>query len=123
VRRLAVTAFAMGVRARQIEEKNCSASSLGDDGPDHSTPWEKRLAPFDRLEFAVSDAAKGIASAVARLAEARRTDPEAPTLVHGLDVFHTTIEARRVLAQHWRRGDRPRRLEPGGRGVRAGPAS
>ena len=67
--------------------------------------WEKQLAPFDRLEFAISDAAKGIAKAVSDLAQARREDPEAPALEHGLDVFHTTMEARRVLAQHWRRAE------------------
>jgi hypothetical protein len=64
--------------------------------------WEKQLAPFDRLEFAISDAAGGIAKAVSQLAQARREDPQAPTLEHGLDVFHTTREAKRVLAQHWR---------------------
>lgn len=67
--------------------------------------WEKRLAPFDRLEFAISDAAKGIAKAVARVAEARRDDPEAPTLEHGLDVFHSTMEAKRILTRHWRRAE------------------
>jgi hypothetical protein len=65
--------------------------------------WEGQLAPFDRLEFAISDAARGIAKAVSDLARARRDDPEAPTLEHGLDVFHTTREARRVLARDWRR--------------------
>lgn len=65
--------------------------------------WEKQLAPFDRLEFAISDAAKGIAKAVSDLARARRQNPNAPALEHGLDVFHTTMEARRVLTQHWRR--------------------
>jgi hypothetical protein len=67
--------------------------------------WAKQLAPFDRLEFAVSDAAKGITSAVTRVAQARRDDPSAPTLEHGLDVFHTAMEAHRVLAQHWRRAE------------------
>ncbi len=66
---------------------------------------EKHLVPFDRLEFALSDAAKGIAKAVTQIAQARRDDPKAPTLEHGLDVFHTTMEARRVLAQHWRRAE------------------
>jgi hypothetical protein len=67
--------------------------------------WEKLLTPFDRLEFAVSDAAKGIAKAVMRVAEARRDDPSAPSLEHGLDVFHTAMEANRVLAQQWRRAE------------------
>jgi hypothetical protein len=61
------------------------------------------LPPFSRLEFAVSDAAQGIAAAVARRAAARRDDPAAPPLEHGLDVFHTAMEANRVLARHGRR--------------------
>jgi hypothetical protein len=61
--------------------------------------------PFIHLEFAVSDAAKGIAAAVARRAAARRDDPAAPPLEHGLDVFHTAMEAHRVLARHWRRAE------------------
>jgi hypothetical protein len=64
--------------------------------------WAKQLAPFDRLEFVISDAAGGISKAVSQLARARREAARAPTLGHGLDVFHTTMEARRVLAQHWR---------------------
>jgi hypothetical protein len=67
--------------------------------------WEKQLVPFDRLEFAVSDAAKGIGSALTQIARARRDDPGAPTLEQGLDVFHTAREAHRVLAQHWRRAE------------------
>jgi hypothetical protein len=67
--------------------------------------WAKQLAPFDALEFAVSDAAKGIAKAVAEVAAARRDASETLALEHGLDVFHTTMEARRVLARHWRRAE------------------
>jgi hypothetical protein len=67
--------------------------------------WAGRLTPFHRLEFAVSDAAKGIAKAVASIAEGRRDDPQAPPLEHGLDVFHTAMEAERVLAGHWRRAE------------------
>ena len=70
--------------------------------------WEGHLAPFDRLEFAVSDAAKGIAKAVARVARSRRDDPSAPALEHGLDVFHTAMEAHRVLARYWRRAEAAR---------------
>jgi hypothetical protein len=57
------------------------------------------------LEFAVSDAAKGIAKAVARRAAERRDDPAAPPLEHGPDVFHTAMEAHRVLARQWRRAE------------------
>src|SRR5439155_1689584 len=39
--------------------------------------WEEHLTPFDRVEFAVSDAATGIASAVQRVAQARGDDPTA----------------------------------------------
>ena len=67
--------------------------------------WEKHLAPFHRLEFVVSDAAKGIAKGVAQVAQARRDKPSAPPLEQGLDVFHTTMEAKRVLARHWRRAE------------------
>jgi len=66
--------------------------------------WRQQLLPFEHLEFVVSDAAKGIAAAVGQLADQRReTDPSAPPLGHGLDLFHTTQEAERVLAQEWRR--------------------
>lgn len=67
--------------------------------------WAKQLEPFEHLEFAISDAAKGIAAAVGEIAKARRDDPSAPALEHGLDVFHTTMEAERILAQHWRRAE------------------
>ena len=46
-----------------------------------------------------------IARAVTRIAQARRDDPQAPPLEHGLDVFHTTMEAHRVLARHWRHAE------------------
>jgi hypothetical protein len=70
--------------------------------------WIKELAPFSCLEFAVSDAAKGIAAAVEQVAVGRSegtdTEPEV-RLEHGLDVFHTAREAPHVLAQHWRRAE------------------
>ena len=67
--------------------------------------WEGLLEPFPALEFAVSDAAKGIAKAVAEVAQSRRADPSADALEHGLDVFHTTMKANRVLAWQWRRAE------------------
>ena len=67
--------------------------------------WKKQLEPFTQLEFAVSDAAKGIESAVAQVAAGRRADPAAAALDQGLDVFHTTYEAKRVLTLHWRRAE------------------
>jgi hypothetical protein len=65
--------------------------------------WRQQLLPFEHLEFVVSDAAKGIAAAVESVAAQRReADPSAPPLECGLDLFHTTQEAERVLAQEWR---------------------
>jgi hypothetical protein len=66
--------------------------------------WRQQLAPFEKLEFAISDAASGIAAAIEQTAQLRcEPDPLAPALGHGLDLFHTTQEAQRVLAQAWRR--------------------
>jgi hypothetical protein len=66
--------------------------------------WQQQLAPFKNLGFTISDAAKGIASAVQQIAQLRRqSDPLAFDVVHGLDLFHTTHEAQRVLGQAWRR--------------------
>jgi hypothetical protein len=70
--------------------------------------WKKELDPFSCLEFAASDAAKGIAAAVEQVATGRHGEADAapkPTLEHGLDVFHTAREAHRVLARHWRHAE------------------
>lgn len=66
--------------------------------------WKRNLTPFQALEFAVSDGAKGIATAVRELAASRL--PGEPALVQGLDVFHTLREARRILATMWRRAEK-----------------
>ncbi|WP_206108292.1 hypothetical protein, partial [Paludisphaera soli] len=84
-----------------VEPASLTALFCGDEPDRKAATWARRLGPFDRLEFVVSDAASGIASAVARLAEARRGDPDARPLEHGLDLFLTTMEARRVLARRW----------------------
>ena len=67
--------------------------------------WKGQLVPFSALEFAVSDGAKGIAKAVEALARSRHDGPPSRALEHGLDVFHTAMEANRVLAWHWRRAE------------------
>ena len=54
------------------------------------------------LEFAVSDAAKGIASGLDRLARQRRDADDPTPLTHGLDLFHTTHAAQSVLNRAWR---------------------
>jgi len=68
-----------------------------------ATTWKGRLAPFRRLEFIVSDGAKGIAAAVRELAASFAC--EGRRLVHGLDVFHTLRDAGRILAAVWRRAE------------------
>jgi len=67
--------------------------------------WQAQLEPWDGLEFLVADAAKGIAKAVKLVAQARRDDPARRPLEQGLDLFHTTSEAQRLLAQEWRRAE------------------
>jgi hypothetical protein len=67
--------------------------------------WQAVLTPFANVEFVVSDAAKGIAAGVQAVASARSESASAVPLEHGLDVFHTNQEARRVLAGPWRRAE------------------
>jgi hypothetical protein len=87
-----------------IEPASMTAVFCHDAADRKAETWRQRLRPFGHREFVVSDAAKGIAAAVEQVAEQRREkDPSAPPLGHGLDLFHTTQEAERVLAQEWRR--------------------
>ena len=62
--------------------------------------WHKALHPWTALEFVVADAGKGLQHGIALLQRGRRgagqTVPE-----NGLDIFHTTQEAQRVLRQQW----------------------
>lgn len=67
--------------------------------------WQEVMQTFPKLEFVVSDAARGIAKGVQNVAEARKKLPESVPLEQGLDVFHTNQEARRVLAGPWRRAE------------------
>jgi hypothetical protein len=64
---------------------------------------EEPIKPFDRLEFAIADAAGGIAKAVASRSTAR--DVSEPPLEHGLDRFPTTMEAHRVPGRLGRRAE------------------
>jgi len=66
-----------------------------------ATSWQERLARFTALEFAVSDAAKGIASGLDPVAQHRGSTANTPPLAQGLDLFHTVREARAVLARAW----------------------
>lgn len=88
-----------------IEPASLAAAFCRNAADRAAATWKAQLEPFAALEFAVSDAAKGIAKAVAEVAEARRERGATPALEHGLDVFHTTREANRILAQHRRRAE------------------
>jgi hypothetical protein len=67
--------------------------------------WQEQLVPFTSLEFAVSDAAKGIGSGLDRLAKRRHAAGDATGLAQGLDLFHTARDARAVLARAWFRAE------------------
>jgi hypothetical protein len=74
--------------------------------PDRSAEtWDQQRVRFPHLEFVLADAAQGMASAVARRVAARRDNPPTLGLEQGLDVFHTAMEANRVLARHWRQAE------------------
>jgi hypothetical protein len=79
---------------------------LGQRAADRSgSTWLKALRPWTALEFLVADAGTGLQSGIAQVQQERRvaaqTVPE-----NGLDVFHTTQEAQRVLRTHWQRVER-----------------
>jgi hypothetical protein len=76
---------------------------LGQRAPDRSGgTWLKALRPWTVLEFLVADAGKGLQGGIAQLRQERRAaDQTVPE--NGLDVFHTTQEAQRVLRQQWQR--------------------
>jgi hypothetical protein len=67
--------------------------------------WHERLAPFTALEFAISDAAGGIASGLDRVVAQRRSAGVATPLTRGLDLFHTARAARSVLKTAWREAE------------------
>jgi hypothetical protein len=58
------------------------------------------------LEYVLADAGTGLRAGIAVVPQRRRTDAQ-PALENGLDVFHTTQEARRVLRLSWDRVERP----------------
>jgi hypothetical protein len=67
--------------------------------------WHEQLAPFTALEFAISDAAGGIASGLDRVAQQRRSAGETTPLTQGLDLFHTAREAHSVLKKAWQEAE------------------
>jgi hypothetical protein len=67
--------------------------------------WQAELECFANLELAISDAAKGIAAGLKAVQSARSASGSKRALAHSLDVFHTGMEARRVLAKPWRQAE------------------
>ena len=58
--------------------------------------WAKALRDWDGLSFVTADAGKGLQAGIAAVRRERQEEGK-PSLESGLDVSHTTYEARRVL--------------------------
>jgi hypothetical protein len=67
--------------------------------------WAKALRDWDGLSFVTADAGKGLQAGIAAV-QRERQEQGKPSLESGLDVFHTTYEARRVLRLIWNRVER-----------------
>jgi hypothetical protein len=67
--------------------------------------WAEALRDWDALSFVAADAGKGLQAGVAAVRREREAEGK-PSLEGGLDVFHTTYEARRVLRRIWDRMER-----------------
>jgi hypothetical protein len=67
--------------------------------------WAKALRDRDALSFVTADAGTGLQTGIATVRQERREECR-PALENGLDVFHTTYEARRVLRLSWNRVER-----------------
>jgi hypothetical protein len=67
--------------------------------------WAGALRDWDGLSFVAADAGKGLQAGIATVRRERQEDGK-PPLESGLDVFHTTYEARRVLRLIWNRVER-----------------
>ena len=93
---------------------------LGQKANDRSgATWAKALRDWTALSYVTADAGTGLQAGIAAVQQERQEQGE-PPLENGLDVFHTTHEARRVLRQSWSHVDRcweqaeaaTRRVEP-----------
>jgi hypothetical protein len=69
------------------------------------TTWSKALHDWTALEYVLADAGTGLQAGIAAVQQQRRRKDGQPALENGLDVFHTTQEARRVLRLSWNRVD------------------
>ncbi|MGI8492736.1 MAG: hypothetical protein ACR2NJ_08270, partial [Acidimicrobiales bacterium] len=74
---------------------------LGQKAPDRAGPtWAKALHDWTALEFVLADAGTGLQAGIAVVQHQRQQGDQTP-LENGLDVFHTTREARRVSRRSW----------------------
>ena len=79
---------------------------LGQKANDRSgATWAKALRDWTALSFVTADAGTGLQAGIAAVQQERQEEGQ-PALENGLDVFHTTQEARRVLRQSWNRVER-----------------
>jgi hypothetical protein len=67
--------------------------------------WSRALQDFPALSYVLADAGTGLQAGIAAVQQQRQQDGK-PPLENGLDVFHTTQEARRALRQIWSRVER-----------------
>jgi hypothetical protein len=74
---------------------------LGQKADDRSgATWAKALRDGSVLSYVTADAGTGLRAGIAAVQHERHKDGK-PALENGLDVFHTTQEARRVLRRSW----------------------
>jgi hypothetical protein len=62
--------------------------------------WAKALRDWPALSYVTADAGTGLQAGIAAVQQERQEDGK-PALENGLDVFHTTQEARRVSRRSW----------------------
>jgi len=79
---------------------------LGQKADDRSgATWAKALCDWEALSYVTADAGSGLQAGIAAVQRQRERMGQ-PPLENGLDVFHTTYEARRVLRLSWNRVER-----------------
>jgi hypothetical protein len=79
---------------------------LGHKADDRSgATWAKALHGWDALSYVTADAGSGLQAGIAAVQQQRQETGQ-PSLENGLDVFHTTYEAGRVLRLSWNRVER-----------------
>jgi hypothetical protein len=79
---------------------------LGQKAHDRSgATWAQALRPWSALQYVTADAGTGLQVGIATVQQERHEAGQ-PALENGLDVFHTTQEAKRVLRQSWSQVER-----------------